>query len=62
MYGKNLKSKILQTNCAKCGKQVYVKIKHQNKMQIRKEKKTLIIYPKIIYEIYQEDIINGGYK
>ena len=27
------------TNCAKCNKKVYVKLKYQNKIKIRKDKK-----------------------
>ena len=33
-----LKSKNLQTNCLKCSKEIYVKIKNKNKMQTRIEK------------------------
>ena len=39
---KKLKSRILQINCAKCSKELFVKIKYQNEMQWRKER--TIIY------------------
>ena len=55
--GKGIKSRILQTNWAKCSKEVYVKMKYPNKMQIRKEK-TWIINSNTGYGLYQEDTIN----
>ena len=57
---RKLKNRILQTICAKCSKEIYLKI---SKYDANKKKaKTWIINSKTIYGLYQEDTIKVGYK